>query len=212
MGLNCYQELECLKNAATCHIPNPRSSNRLNIMTSDCFSLPNPPKTLTTSFYQASASFEDVDSAMWLYLCGLVPEDERPYRDRVAEMLNSVSTELRRYYLARGFDWERGSGGLEGCLMREQGDDDLFLHDTIRSFESLGASKHAAIIRELMPKATERWKRINEADAKGEEFDYDDGFWEPYEERWDSASEEFDFYSQIWVDIQAHPERYVHGK
>lgn len=174
--------------------------------------LPDPPNELTVAGYRLASGIEDVDSAMWGYLCDLIAEDQRPFRARVAEMLRSISPELQRYYLVRGFDWERGSGGLESCLMNKPEDDHHFLAETIEAYEALGASKHAAIIRELMPKAAERWRRIEDADARGEEFNYDDNFWDPYEIRWDAASEEFNYPEVIWNDIQAHPERYSHPR
>ena len=170
------------------------------------------PKALTEELYQSAASLDDLDTLMWLFLLDLIPGDERPYSVRTAEMLNSVSPELGRYFLTRGFDWERGSGGLEGCLMQDPSDNALLLEKTITAYEQLGACKHAAVIRELIPKAAERWKQIEKADTSGEEFNYDDGFWNPYEEQWDAACKEFDFYEVIWKDIQAHPERYAHSK
>ena len=170
------------------------------------------PQALTKALYRSSTSIEDVDSKMWLYLCDLVPEDNRPYHIRVVEMLNSVSSKLRRYYLTRGFDWERGSGGLEACLMIDPKDDHLFLNDTIYAYESLGAFKHAAIIRELIPKSQDRRNLINEADKKGEEFNFDDGMWDSYETRWDTASEEFNFYDVLWSDILTNTEEYIHGE
>jgi hypothetical protein len=155
---------------------------------------------------------EDVDDGMWTYLCDLIPKDQRPYRVNKAKMLESVSLELKRYYLTRSFDWENGSGGLESCLMHEPDDDVLFLEETIEAYEALGAIKHAGIIRELIPKAQDRLRRIGEANARGEEFNYDDGLWDHYEKRWDAVSKEFNFYDAIWKDIQAHPERYTHSK
>lgn len=174
--------------------------------------MPEPPKSLSADFYRSHARFEDVDTGMWTFLCDLIPDGPQPYGDRTAKMLKSISPELRRYYLTRGFDWERGSGGLESCLMRGPENDYLFLNDTIKAYESLGAHKHAAIIRELIPISQKRWKQIHEADASGQEFNYDDGLWDPYEERWDEASKEFDFYEIIWKDIRAHPERYTHTR
>jgi len=163
---------------------------------------------LSLGFYKSRPDPEELDDAIWLYLCGLVPEDERPYDIRVKAMLHEVSPELKRYYLTRGFDWERGSGGLESCMMREE--DELFLEETISAYESLGATEHAAIIRELIPLAKQRLMDIETADSKGEEFDFDDGFWDSYEERWDKASNDHDFYAPIWQEIKDHPERYIH--
>lgn len=147
---------------------------------------------------------------MWTYLCALIPDDDRPYRDRKLEMLSLVSPELGRYYLARGFDWERGSGGLEACLMAEN--DEMLLAETIKAYEWLKATRQAAIIRELLPKAQDRWIKIKQADAQGKEFDYDDGLWEPYEKRWDAALSKFDFYKVIWKDIRQNPNRYTHTR
>lgn len=174
--------------------------------------MPESPESLTEDYYQSHTSLEDVDSGMWTYLCNLIPADERPYKVRVAEMLASASPELRRYYLARGFDWERGSGGLESCLMNDPENDHHFVEDTIKAYEELGAFKHAAIIRELVPLARNRQQQITEAEAQGREFNFDDDFWEPYEARWDAASEEFDFYEVIWKDIETHPGRYTHPR
>lgn len=170
-----------------------------------------PPSALTEEFYRSHTRIEDVDTGMWTYLCNLIPEDERPYRARRAAMMKSVSSELRRYYLVRGFDWERGSGGLESCFMGEPGDE-LFLDDTSKAFESLGAFTHAAIVRELIPRARDRGRQINEAGANGVEFNFDDGFWYPYELRWEAASREFNFYDIIWMDIRSHPEQYTHRR
>ncbi len=64
----------------------------------------------------------------------------------------------------------------------------------------------------LIPKAQDRLKRIEEADATGDEFNFDDGFWDPHEKRWDAACEEYDFYAVIWKDIRVHPGRYTHSK
>jgi hypothetical protein len=175
-------------------------------------SMPKAPQALTEDFYRSGSCMEDVDDSMWIYLCNLIPKDQRPSRVRIAEMLDSVSPQLKGYYLTRGFDWERGSGGLESCLMHEPEDDVLFLEETIEAYKQLGALKHAAIIRDLIPKARERLQMINEADAKGEDFNYDDGFWGPYEARWVAASEEFNFYDVIWKDMRAHPEKYTHEK
>jgi hypothetical protein len=91
-------------------------------------------------------------------------------------------------------------------------DNEYFPEDTAKAFESLGAVKQAAIIRELIPKAQLRDQQIREAEKKGHEFNFDDGFWKPYEKRWDDACREFDFYDVIWKDIQSHPERYTHRK
>ena len=44
------------------------------------------------------------------------------------------------------------------------------------------------------------------------EFNFDDDIWEPYEARWDAASEEFNFYAVIWKDIETHPGRYTHPR
>ena len=73
--------------------------------------IPEPPKALTVQFYRSHSRIEDVDDGMWTYLCSLIPDDHRPYRVRKAEMLNSVSPELKQYFLTRGFDWERAPGG-----------------------------------------------------------------------------------------------------
>ena len=40
----------------------------------------------------------------------------------------------------------------------------------------------------------------------------DDGFWAPWEKRWDSADERYDYVSQIWSDVEQRPERYSHSK
>lgn len=87
-----------------------------------------------------------------------------------------------------------------------------FPEDTAKAFESLGAVKLAAIIRELIPKAKLRDQQVKEAEKKGQAFNFDDGFWKPYEKRWDDACSEFDFYAVIWKDIQSHPERYTRQK
>lgn len=179
-------------------------------MSDQRFSIPEPPRALTEKLYHVASRIEDVDTPMWTYLCGLITDDNRPFHVRNAEMIRSISPELKRYYLTRGFDWERGSGGLEACLMREE--DDMLLEETIKAYEFLGAVKHAAIIRELIPKAKERWKNIRLAESRGEEFDYDNGLWDPYEKRWDAVSEAFNFYDVIWKDIQSRPERYTHRK
>ena len=188
-----------------CHKSNDAMNTRPNW-------IPEPPEALTVDFYRSHEHLEDADTGMWTYLCELIANDQRPFPERVKEMLRTISPSLKQYYLTRGFDWERRSGGLEACLMHEPDDDSLLLEDTMSAYEALGASKHAAIIRELIPKARERWAQIHEADAQGREFNYDDGLWDPYEERWDAASEEFNFYDVIWKDIQAHPERYTHSK
>lgn len=170
--------------------------------------LPTPPAKLEESFYRDAQKLDDVDTAVWSYLCTLVPDVGGSHRDNVAKMLSSISPELQRYYLTRLFDWERGSGGLETCMMREE--DDLFLSDTIAAYEFLGASEQAQIIRGLIPIAQARWKAIKAADAAGREFDYENCPFEVFEPRWEEACERFDFYQVIFRDMKKQPVRYTH--
>lgn len=174
--------------------------------------IPEPPTDLTIEFYRSHSNPQTADDKMWLYLCELIPEDQRPYRERVQSMLAEITPQLRRYFLTRGFDWERGSGGLETCMMLETDEDHLFVADTADEYEALGAVEHANIIREIIPLAKVRLAKISEADASGKEFDFDDGFWDAYEERWDMACEHFNFYDVIWHDIRENPELYIHQK
>ncbi len=172
------------------------------------------PPSLTEEFYRAANDFEDVDTQMWLYLLELIPDDGQSYCERKRAMLNSVSRELKRYFLTRQFDWERGSGGLEACLMMqyEVGEDELFIEETIAGFEELGALEYATIIKELIPIARKLNEQIEAAGSRGEEFDFDDSRWEPYENRWNSASNGFNFYSVVWDGIQKDPSKYVHPR
>jgi hypothetical protein len=170
--------------------------------------LPEPPRELSEEFYRAASHIADIDTGMWLYLLDLIPEDGASYPERIKLMLAGVSPCLRRYFLVRQFDWERGSGGLESCLMRD--DNGMLLEDTIAAFESLGCRKHAEIIRGLMPLAADRMRRIREAEVRGVEFDFDDGFWKPWEARYQRAGG--GFVTKIWKEIKAHPERYVHKR
>ena len=169
---------------------------------------PPPPAKLEQSLFHDARKLEDIDTDVWGYLCELVPKTGDTHRAAVAKMLASVSAELRRYYLTRLFDWERGSGGLESCMMREE--DDLFLSDTIAAYEFLGAKEHAQIIRELIPIAQARWKAIEAADAEGREFEYSNDPFQAFEPRWDKASERYDFYRVIFRDMKNRPERYTH--
>jgi hypothetical protein len=169
--------------------------------------MPEPPKALTVEMYRNATEIADVDSQMWDYLCALIPETGADYTSRTRNMLSTLTPELRRYYLVRQFDWLRGGDGLEFCFMEAHA---IFLDETLAAFESLGAKPQADIIRQLLPLAKERAKRIAEADAKGAEFNFDDGFWEPWEQKYDAAADSFDFVGAIWNDIVAHPERYAH--
>jgi hypothetical protein len=171
-----------------------------------------PPQALTIDFYRCHARIEDVDDGMWTYLFALIPKDPRSYRVRAADMLAGVSPQLKRYFLVRGFDWVSRSEGLEGCFLRDPDHDRLFWEDTIKAFEALGAFKRVSTLRELIPKARDRWVRIKAAVVEGKEFDYGDGFWAPYEAMWDAAEDDLDFYEVIWHDIRTHPERYTHSR
>jgi hypothetical protein len=171
-----------------------------------------PPQALTIDFYRCHTRIEDVDNGMWTYLCALISAEPRAYRLRAGDMLARVSPQLKQYFLVRGFDWVRRSEGLEGCFMRDPVHDRLFLEETIKAFEALGATKRASILRELIPKARDRWVRIKAAVVEGKEFDCGDGFWAPYEAMWDAAEDDRDFHEVIWQDIRAHPERYTHSR
>jgi len=91
-----------------------------------------------------------------------------------------------------------------------EGDDYMLLDDTIAAFESLGAHKHAEIIRQLRPLAADRMRRIHESEARGIEFNFYDGFWKPWEARYERAGGAF--VTAIWKEIKAHPERFVHRR
>ena len=146
---------------------------------------------------------------MWTYLLAQVPEGPESYRDRTAKMLASISPELRRYFLIRQFDWERGSGGIEDCRMKAN--DDGFIEDTIAAYEAIGAKQHAQIIRELVPITRARWQAIKVADAAGRAFDFDtDNPFDRYDDLWDKAGDKFDFVGAIFQDIKNHPEKYTH--
>lgn len=172
--------------------------------------LPKVPEALTVEFFSSAKSLEEIDGQLWVYLCNLIP-DGAPYEENEQRMLSSISPSLRNYYLTRGFDCYRCSDGLEGCLMKEP--DELYLlNETIQAYEELGALEHADIIRSLKPLAVERLNKIDEADEEGTEFDFDDGFWEPWEERWDAATESYDFYAVIFSRMKNAPENFLHKK
>ena len=80
--------------------------------------LPKAPDALTINFIDYSNSIDDIDDELWIYLCNLIP-DGLPYEENEQKMLSNINPSLRTYYLTRGFDWNRGSDGLEGCLMKE---------------------------------------------------------------------------------------------
>lgn len=130
----------------------------------------------------------------------------RTYREQVARMLDTVTPELRRLYLVRTFEGMWGNGGLESCLMND--DDDLFIDETIEAFESLGGVELAQLLRELRPHAAARAGAIDAADERGEEFDFDDGFWEPWDRRWDVAMMKSPHYDVLAEDLKHHPEWY----
>jgi len=91
--------------------------------------------------------------------------------------------------------------------------DDLYLLDqTIQAYDELGAHEHANLIRSLKPLVLERLKKIEEADEEGTEFDFDDGFWEAWEERWETATESYDFYAVIFGKMKKAPEEFLHNK
>jgi hypothetical protein len=166
------------------------------------------PMRLTTDFFVNAKTFEDLDDQLWKYLLDQIGHDQRPYRDRVKSMIDDLSPELKRYFLTRQFDWERGSGGLESCMMNDE--DDMFIDDTIRAFDELGAKKQADIIRKLVPIARKRFKDIEKAEKAGKEFNFDPCPFEPFEEQWDKANEQYDFYEMIFRDMKKYPENYCH--
>ena len=166
------------------------------------------PNELTASLFQNAATFKDIDTSVWLYLCDLIPNTGGSIRERKLAMLKRVSQELGRYYLSRGFDWERDSEGLEGCVMLE--DDEMLLDNTVKAYEALGAVEHAQIVSELIVLSDRRRKDISEAEYAGAEFNYEDGAFDAFEKRWDAASSKFDFYQKIFADMKRNPERYVH--
>ena len=96
--------------------------------------------------------------------------------------------------------------------MRDPVHDRLFLEETIKAFEALGAFKRASALRELIPKARDRWARIKAAVVEGKDYNYGDGFWAPHEAWWRNAAEDINVYEVIWQDIRAHPERYTHSR
>jgi hypothetical protein len=107
------------------------------------------------------------------------------------------------------------SGGLESCFFRSV--ENICYPETILAFRDLGAHEHARIIKELLPLVADRQRKesaaIEEADRRGIPYDpEDDGFWEPWEERWDAADASEDYVSVIWEDVQMHPERYTHSR
>ncbi len=72
--------------------------------------VPTPPGKLTIEFFRTAEAFEDIDDELWIYLCELVADGEVSHELQVKKKLRTLSPELRRYYLARGFDWEQGYG------------------------------------------------------------------------------------------------------
>jgi hypothetical protein len=170
---------------------------------------PPPPATLDISLYRKARRIWEIDTTMWTYLLAHVPEGPGSYKDRKAMMLASISPELRRYFLIRQFDWERGSGGIEDCMMKAE--DDMLIEDTIAAYDSIGARQHAQIIRELAPIARARRQAIEAADFSGHDFDYDSNNpFDRYDDLWDKAGERFDFVGAIFKDIKKHPEKYTH--
>ncbi|MBI3416995.1 MAG: hypothetical protein HY043_17020 [Verrucomicrobia bacterium] len=170
--------------------------------------LTKPPAKLDQSLFLTAKKLKDIDGQVWTYLVNLIPEGGADFIDNCLEMLRQISPELKRYYLTRGFDWERGSDGLKGCVMQDE--DDRRLQLTTIAYEELGAKEHAQIVRELIPFAKQRQKAIQEAYQSGREFDYDDKAFDPFERRWEAASKKLDFYRVIFKDMKRNPDRYTH--
>jgi len=170
------------------------------------------PKSLSLRFYQSAIEISDTLDKIWRYLSSRILADGQTRKESVVEMLSTLPPALRNYYLVRNFDTEVANQGLEACLMLGEDEGDLFPLKTAKAYQALGAEKHAALIRKLLPVAQNQWKLIREAEEKGEDYAEDTAFWLEQDEKWITANQQEAVYETIWKDIQANPMRYKHGR
>src|SRR5436309_2952214 len=84
------------------------------------FLLNKPRRNLDREFYAKARTFEDLDDPMWLYLLSLVSKRSDSHSDCKTLMLQTLSPELKTYFLVRQFSSERGSGGMEGVFLDDE--------------------------------------------------------------------------------------------
>jgi len=198
-------------NARKASLENAQVKQKSNTTSETDRTTEETPKSLSPRFYQSNTDMLTTLGKMTRYLFSRIPEDDRFYKERVEEMLATLTPALRNFYLVDHFSTEVANQGLEACLMLGEEENDLFPLKTAKAYKALGAEKHAALIRELLPVAQNQWKLIREAEEKGEEYEEDTAFWLEQDEKWITASQEEDVYATIWEDIQANPLRYKHG-
>jgi len=171
---------------------------------------PEPPPRLEMKLYRSARQMSDIDDRMWLYLLSLIKESSENFLIGEQNLVESLSPELRRYYLVRRFDSEWGSGGMAHYFMNENWRH--LLPETISAYESIGASEHALVIRRIVPVAESEQARFMRAekDGKVDEFFDMPSPLEDFDGNWQQAGEKFNFLNALFQDIKRNPEPYLH--